>query len=167
MSRAGRISVSHAFAGASKPSSALKTTGSASGPSRRVSSATCCHANRKRRKSRAATGSISDAQPPDRIMMDARQQAPVAPLLVVEAGKEAPLENCAFAFERGERRRDSARLKSERRGKRRRRDRPETLEPAAQDLDQRALRSTMSFAACSAGAAISGSSRASGQRARN
>ena len=73
-------------------------------------------------------------------MVDARQQAPVAPLLVVEAGKEASLENCAFAFESGEGRCDRARLKPERRGERRWRDRPETLEPAAQDFDQGFIR---------------------------
>ena len=73
-------------------------------------------------------------------MMDARQEAPVAPLLVVEAGEETPLENCAVGLESGERRCDRARLKPERRGERRRRDRPETLEPAAQDLDQSAIR---------------------------
>ena len=66
--------------------------------------------------------------------MDARKQAPVAPLLVVDAGKETSPENCAFAFERGEGRCYRARLKAERRGKRRWRDRSETLEPAAQDL---------------------------------
>ena len=73
-------------------------------------------------------------------MMDARQQAPVAPLLVVDTGEETSLENCAFAFERGEGRCDGAWLKSERRSERRRRDRPEPLEPAAQDLDQGAIR---------------------------
>ena len=72
-------------------------------------------------------------------MMDARQQAPVAPLLVVDAGEEASLEDCAVAFERGEGRCDRARLKPERRGKRGRRDRSQTLEPAAQDLDQRVV----------------------------
>ena len=41
-------------------------------------------------------------QPPDRVVVDAREQAPVAPLLVVDAGKETSPENCAFAFERGE-----------------------------------------------------------------
>ena len=82
-------------------------------------------------------------QPPDRIMMDARQEAPIAPLLIVEAGKETSLENCAVALERRERSRDSAGLKSERRGKRRWRDRSETLEPAAQDLDQRVYPPTM------------------------
>ena len=76
------------------------------------------------------------AQPPNRIMMDAREQAAVAPLLVVDAGEEASLENGAVAFERCERRCDRARLKPERRGKRRRRDRSQTLEPAPQDLDQ-------------------------------
>ncbi len=99
-------------------------------------------------------------------MMDARQQAPVAPLLVVDTGEETSLENCAFAFERGEGRSDGAWLKSERRGERRRRDRPEPLEPAAQDLDQGAIRRPFS-PACSAGAAISGSSCASGQRPWN
>ncbi len=73
-------------------------------------------------------------------MMNARQQAPVAPLLVVDAGKETSLENCAFAFEGGERRCDRARLKPERRGERRWRDRSKTLEPAAQDLDQGFIR---------------------------
>ena len=52
-------------------------------------------------------------------MMDAREQAPVAPLLVVDAGEETALENRAFAFERGERRRERCRLKPERRGERR------------------------------------------------
>ena len=83
------------------------------------------------------------AQPPDRVMMDAREQPPVAPLLVVDAGEEASLEDRAVAFERGERRGDRARLEPERRGERRRRDRPQTFEPAAQDLDQRARPSTM------------------------
>ena len=73
-------------------------------------------------------------------MMDARQEAPVAPLLVVDAGKETSLENRAFTFERGEGRRDRTRLKPERRGERRRRDRSKTLEPATQDLDQGAVR---------------------------
>jgi hypothetical protein len=58
-------------------------------------------------------------QPSNRVVMNARQQAPVAPLLVIEAGKEASLENRAFAFESGERRCDRARLKAERRGERR------------------------------------------------
>ena len=72
-------------------------------------------------------------------MMDARQQPPVAPLLVVDAGEEASLENGAVAFERGERSRYRVRLKPERRGERRRRDRPQAFEPAAQDLDQRVV----------------------------
>ena len=79
-------------------------------------------------------------QPPNRVMMNARQEAPVAPLLVVDAGKETTLENRAFAFEGGERRCDRARLEPERRGERGRRDRSEALEPAAQDLDQGAFR---------------------------
>ena len=58
-------------------------------------------------------------QPPNRIMMDARQQAPVAPLLAVDAGEEMALENCAFALESGEGRRNRAWLKPERRGERR------------------------------------------------
>ncbi len=57
--RAGRSSVSHALAGASKPSSKATAAGIASGPSSRASSVTRCQSNRKRRKSRAATGSIS------------------------------------------------------------------------------------------------------------
>ncbi len=65
------------------------------------------------------------------------KQAPVAPLLVVYAGEEPPFEDRAVAFQRGERGRYRVRLKPERRGKHRWRDRPETLEPAAQDLDQR------------------------------
>ena len=73
-------------------------------------------------------------------MMNARQQAPVAQLLVIDAGKETSLENRAVAFEGGERRCDRARLKAERRGERRRRDRSETLEPAPQDLNQGAFR---------------------------
>ena len=70
-------------------------------------------------------------QPTNRRMMNARQQAPVAPLLIVEAGEEASLENCAFAFESGEGRCYRARLKPEWRSERRWRDRPKTLEPAA------------------------------------
>src|SRR5580698_6156593 len=69
-------------------------------------------------------------------MVDARQEAPVAPLLVVEARKETSFENGAVAFERRKRDRDSAGLKSERAGKRRWRDRSEALESATQDLDQ-------------------------------
>src|SRR5271155_948285 len=79
-------------------------------------------------------------QPPNRVMMDARQEAAVAPLLVVDASKEEPLANRAFAFEGGERRCEGARLKSERGGERRWRDRSEALEPAPQDLDQSAFR---------------------------
>ncbi len=79
-------------------------------------------------------------QPTNGRMMDARQEAPVAPLLVVEAGKETPLENCAIAFESGEGRCYRAWLEPERRSERRRRHRPETLEPTAQDLDQGFIR---------------------------
>src|SRR5580700_5818737 len=91
---------------------------------------------------KVARGHRLDLRPqlPNGVMMDARQQASVAPLLVIDAGKETSLENRAFTFERGERRRDRTRLKPERRGERRRRNRSKTLEPAAQDLDQSAIR---------------------------
>ena len=68
-------------------------------------------------------------------MVDARQETAVAPLLVVDAGKEASLEDCAFAFESGEPGGDRARLKPERGGERKWRHRSETLEPPAQDLE--------------------------------
>src|SRR5208282_1968557 len=70
-------------------------------------------------------------------MMDARKQATVAPLLFVDARKEASAQNRAFAFQRGQRSDPRPRLKSERRRQRRLRDGPKTLEPAAQNLDQR------------------------------
>ena len=76
------------------------------------------------------------AQPPDRVMMDAREQATVAPLLVVDARKKRPLRiapSLSSAVSAAAR----PRFKSERRGQRRLRDGPKTLEPAAQDLDQR------------------------------
>ena len=100
-------------------------------------------------------------------MMDAREEAPVAPLLVVDAGEEASLENGAVALERNERRRGRAGLKPERGGQRGRRDRSKTLEPAAQDLDQGVVPRPRQRGFRSAGGAISGSSRASGQTARN
>jgi len=49
----------HAAAAASKPSSCAAMTSTASGPSMRESVATRCQENKKRMKSRAATGSIS------------------------------------------------------------------------------------------------------------
>src|SRR5207302_2043824 len=57
--RAGRISVSQALAGASKPSSCASTAPTASGPSMRSAGVTRCQSRRKRTKSRASMGSIS------------------------------------------------------------------------------------------------------------
>ena len=57
--RAGSISVSHAPAGSSVPSSCPRTAATASGPCMREFCATRCHSKRKRMKSRGATGSIS------------------------------------------------------------------------------------------------------------
>ena len=57
-------------------------------------------------------------------MMDARKQATVAPLLVVDAGEEASAQNCAVAFQRRQRGDRGPRFKSERRGQRRLRDGP-------------------------------------------
>src|SRR5271165_6442663 len=71
-------------------------------------------------------------------MMDARKQATVAPLLVVDAWKKPPLEDRAFAFQRAQRG-GRPRLKSERRRQRRLRDGSEALQPSAQDLDHRLL----------------------------
>src|SRR5260370_7085158 len=71
-------------------------------------------------------------------MVDPCKQATVAPLLVVDAWKKPPLEDRAFAFQRAQRG-GRPRLKSERRRQRRLRDRSETLQPSAQDLDQRLL----------------------------
>ena len=70
-------------------------------------------------------------------MMDARKQAAITPLLVIDARKEASAQNRAIAFQRRQRSDRRPRFKSERRGERRLRDGPEALEPAAQDLDQR------------------------------
>ena len=106
-------------------------------PRRRPS--TCCQANRKRRKSRAATGSISARRRLIGVAVDAREQPPVAPLLVVDAGQEAAAQDRAVGFQRDQRGARRPRLESERRRKRCRRDRAEPLEPAAQDLDQRLL----------------------------
>ena len=51
--------------------------------------------------------------------------------------REAAAHREAFGFERGERGRDLHRLEAERRSERALGDRPQTLQPAAQDLDQR------------------------------
>ena len=80
------------------------------------------------------------AQAADGVMMDARQQPPVAPLLVVDARQEAAAQDRALAFEGDQRRGRGFRLEPERRGQRGLRDRPKTFEPAAQDLDQRRFR---------------------------
>ncbi len=77
------------------------------------------------------------AQAPDRIMMDAGEQAPVAPLLVVDAGLEAAAQDRPLGFESEQGGADRGRLQPERGGERGPGRRPEAFEASAQDFDQR------------------------------
>ena len=80
--RAGRISVSQAPAGASKPSSCATTTSSASGPCMRASAATRCQPRQEAQE--VARGDRLDlgAQALDRVAVDAREQPALAPFVV-------------------------------------------------------------------------------------
>ena len=80
------------------------------------------------------------AQPPDGVVVDAREQAAVAPLLVIDAGQKPPAQDRAFALQGHQRTADRLRLEAERGGESGLRHRAETFEPAAQDLDQRLVR---------------------------
>jgi hypothetical protein len=55
------------------------------------------------RKSCGATGSISEPQARNRVVVNAREQPPVAPLFVIETGAESPAQNGALDLQSGER----------------------------------------------------------------
>ena len=79
------------------------------------------------------------AQTLDRVVVNAREQPPVAPLLGIGARGKPPAHGETFGLQRFERRVDLVRFQSQRSGEGDRRDRPQALEPSAQDLDQRGL----------------------------
>ena len=76
------------------------------------------------------------AQPLDRVVMDAGEQATLAPFVARRARREAAAHGEALGFQRRQSRRDLAGLQAERRGERVRRHRSQAFEPAAQDLDE-------------------------------
>ena len=138
--RAGRISLSHAAAGASNPSSCSITAGMASGPSMRASAGTRCQSNRKRKKSRAATGSIFGSGSAFRcVTMDARQQPAFAPLVCFSSGREPALKCKSFGLQGGERGGDRRRRKIKQTCQLRFCNRPSTLKPSAEDFDERVI----------------------------
>ena len=97
--RAGRISVSQAPAGASNPSSWPSTAASASGPSMRASSRHPLpgeqEAQEVARRDRLDLG----AQPLQRVAVDARQQAALAPLVARGIRREAPAQRKPFRLQ--------------------------------------------------------------------
>ena len=107
------------------------------------------------------------AQALDRVVVDPGEQPALAPFVRGRRRREAPAHDEAFGLKRRERGCDLVGLEPERRRERALRDRPQALEPAAQDLDQRLIARPVAPAACGRGAAIAGSSLASGQSAWN
>jgi len=79
------------------------------------------------------------AQTIDRVPVNARKQSALTPFLRVRARREAAAHRESLRLQRRERRRDLAGLQPERGGERQRRNRPQALQPAAQDLAQRGL----------------------------
>ncbi len=75
----------------------------------------------------------------NRIAVDASEEAPVAPLIVVDARVVATLHDRAVGFQRGERNLRRLGLEPERRGERGLRDRSDALEPPTQNFGQRLL----------------------------
>ena len=77
------------------------------------------------------------AQALDRVVMNARQQPPLAPFVDDNTGRESSAQCEAFALERRERARDLSRRQTKRYRERLLRDWTQTFEPAAHDFDQR------------------------------
>ena len=102
----------------------------------------------------------------DGIAADACEQAPLAPFVDIGAAREPPAHGEAFGLQRKKRRRCRVRLESERRRERGGADRTQSFQPAAQDFDESRFQRPLLVGAA-AGAAIVGSCRASGHRARN
>ena len=108
------------------------------------------------------------AQAPDRVTVDAGQQAAVAPLLVVGARNEAPSQDCAFRPPTPPARRSQRAGSSPSgavsavwvTG-------PRSLQPAAQDFDQRLLLRPLRLRPDRPGAQSPAEARAFGQRAWN
>ena len=164
--RAGRISVSQAPAAASKPSSWATITSSASGPCMRASRPDPLPAHQETQE--VARGDRLDlgAQAPDGIAVNPGEQPALAPFVRAGLRREAPAHGEAFGLQRRKRSRDFVRVEPERCCQRGLGDRPQPLETTAQDLDQRVLRRPVR-ASEAAGAAIAGSSLASGHSAWN
>ena len=149
--REGRMSVSHALAGASNPSSCDSTAASASG---------ALHARIRQhplpleqKAHEIPRRHRLDLRPQalDRIAVDAREQAPLAPLLLAAARGEPAAQREPLALQRRERRMDPA--QAARRPIRqcaRARDRPRALEAAAHDLGHAPRRSRAPAARTSA-----------------
>ena len=102
--RAGRISVSHAAAGASKPSSNATAAGTASGS---CQPRLVGHPLPVEQKAQEVTrGDRFDlrAQTTDRVVMDAREQSPITPFVDVGAWREAAAQGEALGLQREQRR---------------------------------------------------------------
>ncbi len=134
--RAGRISVSQAPAGASKPSSNATAAGTEFRP---FQARLVGHALPGEQEAQeVACGDRLDlgAQAADRVVMDAGEQPPIAPFLRVAAWREAATQRKTLDFQRGQRCADVVRLQSQRRGQRGLGHRPQPLQPAAHDVGQ-------------------------------
>src|SRR5262249_2862367 len=79
------------------------------------------------------------AQALDRVMVDAGEQPPVAPLFVIDTLNEPPAQNRALGLQRRPRRPHRVRLQPERRRQRGRCDWTRSLQTAADDFGQRLL----------------------------
>ena len=117
-------------------------------------------------KSRAATGSISRAQPIDRIAVDARQQPPVAPLLLVGARIVAPAHHGAVGLQRDQRGVDGLRRDAEVAASVEAATGPEPSS-RPRKISASAFSGVQAKRFSSAGGEMCGMTGASGQRARN